>query len=212
MTFSLCYRVSGNQLPLTLQTRPITWLCRAMFYKFILILAHTAVHVFCDSSWVPVFPMQIIDKPGLLSPKPQNALNINVQLQEKNPSVQLRTIDTWLSTTDTQQAFQMIGLRPCNLHRLLSHCPRVWRSHLRHWYSLVFQAWQVMIYQAMLRHQPTEVNATCTSGHLKRKLQGLYLFTSLLLPKAFVSVNSKLIKQDKLNIQLWVYKCIGRYQ
>lgn len=73
---------------------------------------------------------QVTDEPALVPLKLQNALNINVQCQEKNPSVQLCTIYTWLSA-DTEQAFRMTGLRPHNLQTHLCHCLRIRYSHLR---------------------------------------------------------------------------------
>lgn len=48
------------------------------------------------------------EKPGLSLTKPQNALNTNVRFQKKKPSVWPH----WLSTSDTKQAFKMMGLGP----------------------------------------------------------------------------------------------------
>lgn len=132
------------------QTRPITWLCRAIFYINIFsfpsnpkyfpqkvtvrikpVYIIVTAEGFCFCKFLSIFSLicsppfyvlptqqftfflatsfetqysqtetcnlrhiakQVTDKPVLLPLKLQNALNINVQFQEKNPSVRLCTI------------------------------------------------------------------------------------------------------------------------
>lgn len=163
------------------QTRPITWLCRAIFYINIFsfpsapkyfpqkvtvrikpVYIIVTAEGFCFCKFLSIFSLirsppfyvlptqqftfflatsfetqysqmetcnlrhvakQVTDKPALLPLKLQNALNINVQFQEKNSSVRLCTIYTWLST-NTKQTFQMMGLRPYNFQAHLCHCLR----------------------------------------------------------------------------------------